>query len=193
MAKKIDKLLVIDIEATCWEEEPPDHQKSEIIEIGVTVVSLPQLQCETSDGLLVNTHGSRVSEFCTLLTTLTQDLVDQGMPFHAACIKLQNEYKSKERAWASWGDYDRRQFERQCSRREFSAAKYPFSTTHLNLKNLFALELGLSREVGMDKALEILGIELTGTHHRAVDDAQNIARIACELLKPGRKYFQNLT
>ena len=31
MARKLDHILVIDIEATCWQGEPPPGQRSEII------------------------------------------------------------------------------------------------------------------------------------------------------------------
>ena len=34
MARKLDRILVVDIEATCWEGNPPPGQTSEIIEIG---------------------------------------------------------------------------------------------------------------------------------------------------------------
>lgn len=33
--KTTDKIIVIDLEATCWEEQPPAGQVSEIIEIGM--------------------------------------------------------------------------------------------------------------------------------------------------------------
>ncbi|MFE2626194.1 DNA polymerase III, partial [Streptomyces caelestis] len=33
-------LNVVDVEATCWEGQPPPGQVSEIIEIGLTVVDL---------------------------------------------------------------------------------------------------------------------------------------------------------
>jgi len=31
-------LNVVDVEATCWQDNPPSGQRSEIIEIGLTVV-----------------------------------------------------------------------------------------------------------------------------------------------------------
>jgi len=40
MAAKLDKLIVIDIEATCWEGDPPEGQAAEIIEIGVCVLDV---------------------------------------------------------------------------------------------------------------------------------------------------------
>lgn len=55
-----------------------------------------------------------VSEFCTELTGLTQTEVDTGLPFADACARLTAEHAAAKRGWASWGDYDRKQFLRQC-------------------------------------------------------------------------------
>lgn len=60
---------------------------------------------------------------------------------------------------------------------------YPFSPTHLNVKNLFALMHGLPHEVGLDEALQRFGLPLEGTHHRGHDDAWNIARVLAHLLQ----------
>ena len=52
----------------------------------------------------------------------------------------------------------------------------------INVKTLFAITRSLRREVGMSKALQILGMPLEGTHHRGGDDAWNIAGILCDIL-----------
>lgn len=36
--KTTDNILIIDLEATCWEDRPPRGQESEIIEIGVCIM-----------------------------------------------------------------------------------------------------------------------------------------------------------
>lgn len=132
--------------------------------------------------ILVKPEHSRVSEFCTKLTGLTQEEVDQGISFGQACMLLKEEYAVHDRVWASYGDYDRRHFEWQCRMREI---RYPFGT-HINVKNLFALMYRLPREVGMVEALKIIGLPLEGEHHRGADDAWNIARILWEILERGK-------
>ena len=179
MARQLDQLLVIDVEATCWEDSPPPGQENEIIEIGVCTVDVRRRQRGERESILVRPQRSRVSDFCTQLTTLTQAEVDQGIPFEEACRLLRSKYRCDQRTWASYGDYDRNQFERQC--RSFGV-KYPFGTTHLNVKNLFALFRGLHHEVGMSAALEMLGLSLEGIHHRGGDDAWNIASVLLALL-----------
>ena len=83
----------------------------------------------------------------------------------------------------SYGDYDRQMFERQC--RELGVP-YPFGVGHLNVKSLFAVACGLPREMGMSRALLHLGLPLEGTHHRAGDDAWNIAAILSKILMSAR-------
>ena len=179
MAKQLDQILVIDIEATCWPGKTPAGQENEIIEIGICTVDVASRRRLEKRSILVKPERSRVSEFCTKLTTLTQEDVEQGITFREACSILKKEYSSKKRLWASYGDYDRRQFERQCNARHIA---YPFGPTHLNVKNLFALIYGLKKEVGMSKALELLALPLEGVHHRGGDDAWNIARVLCTIL-----------
>lgn len=181
----LDKVIVLDIEATCWEPENtrPKNETNEIIEVGLALVDLNSLRIEETAGLLVKPVKSRVSAFCTKLTTLTQEQVDKGASFATTCNELRTHWRSKDRTWVSWGDYDRKQFERQC--REASI-EYPLGQRHLNLKNLFALAYGLNREIGMDKALDKINLSMQGTHHRGVDDAFNIASIFIHTMKKFR-------
>jgi inhibitor of KinA sporulation pathway (predicted exonuclease) len=176
----LDQLLIIDVEATCWEGPVPEDQESEIIEIGLCTLDVITGERAEKRSILVKPERSRVSPFCTQLTTLTQEMVDQGVTFMKACTILRQEYASKERVWASYGDYDRRMFERQCQ--EFQV-EYPFGVRHLNIKTLFALMDGLRGEVGLAEALRRLNMPLEGTHHRGGDDAWNIGGIFVELMK----------
>ena len=103
-----------------------------------------------------------------------------GVTFREACRVLKDEYRSADRPWASFGDYDRKQFDRQC--RE-TGVSYPFGPRHLNVKTLFAVAHGLPAEVGMPQAVGMLGLSLEGTYHRGHDDAWNIAGVLVELLR----------
>lgn len=183
MARKLDHILVVDVEATCWEGDPPPGQSSEIIEIGLCVLDLTTLMRVERRDILVRPARSTVSPFCTQLTTLTQADVDGGLPLAQACQILLQEYLASARLWASYGDYDRQQFERNCG--EFGIP-YPFGPGHLNVKTLLAVALGRNREVGMRAGLAALGLPLEGVHHRAGDDAWNIAATLAEILRRAR-------
>ncbi|GAA2106149.1 3'-5' exonuclease [Actinomadura alba] len=171
-------LNVVDVEATCWPGAPPAGQVSEIIEIGLCVVDLASRERVSRHRVLVRPARSTVGEFCTELTGLTQDEVDGGVGFREACRILERDHYSRHRAWASWGDYDRRQFERQCGA---GGARYPFGSRHTNAKKTFSEVYGLSRRLGMKGALAHAGLPLEGRHHSGVDDAWNIAALVLEM------------
>jgi inhibitor of KinA sporulation pathway (predicted exonuclease) len=180
VAGRLDRLLVIDIESTCWQGSPPEGQESEIIEIGICVLDIHSGERVNKESLLVKPERSQVSVFCTQLTTLTQTQVSrEGVEFEKACRILKRKYLAHNRVWASYGDYDRRQFERQCAARGID---YPFGPSHLNVKTLFALIQGLTQEIGMIEALKLLGLPVEGTHHRGVDDAWNTALLLSTLM-----------
>ena len=179
MAKLLDQIVVVDVESTCWDGPPPRGESSEIIEIGVCLVCVADGARSERDSILVKPVRSQVSPFCTELTTLTQEQVDRGCTFAEACRILSLNYRTRERPWASYGDYDRRQFERQCAEMQVS---YPFGPTHINVKNLFAVTRAMPHEVGLPEALEHLSLPLEGTHHRGGDDAWNIAALLAAIL-----------
>lgn len=183
VAKLLDRIVVVDVESTCWEGAPPAGQVSEIIEIGVATVDVSSLRRVERRSILVRPVRSEISEFCSRLTTLTPGHVAAAKSLADAVKVLRQEFKSQERLWASWGDYDRRQFERAC---KDAGVGYPFGIGHLNVKTLFAVAHGLDREVGMDAACQRSGIAMEGTHHRGADDAWNIAGLLCRLLEPSR-------
>lgn len=175
MAKKLDKIVIIDIEATCWEGKVPDDMDNDIIEIGICLLDVITGEISDNRGIIVKPERSVVSPFCTELTTITQEMVDsEGISFKEACSILKKEYLTQSRAWASFGAYDQKQFQKQCQSMNIA---YPLGPSHINVKTLFALKRKLVHEQGMAGALALLNISLEGTHHRGVDDAKNIAKI----------------
>jgi inhibitor of KinA sporulation pathway (predicted exonuclease) len=168
------RINVIDIESTCWEGAPPEGETSDIIEVGIAVLRLRDLVIENRDNIVVQAKRSKVTPFCTSINHLTQERVDQGDDFQSTCRMLRDVYKGRERMWASYGDFDRTRFERQC--RELNVA-YPFGKPHLNIRTLFTTVFGLDNRPGTDEALAMLGLEFVGTRHNGGDDAYNGARI----------------
>ena len=175
MARKLDKIVVVDIEATCWNGKVPEGMESDIIEIGVCLLDIKSGEISDNRGILVVPERSTISPFCTELTTITEDMIDQeGIDFKDALKILREEYSTQSRAWASYGAYDLKMFNRQCADLKRG---YPFGPSHINVKTLFALKRKMGHETGMAGALDQLEIPLEGTHHRGVDDARNIAKI----------------
>ncbi len=169
-------VVIIDLEATCWEGNPPLGQMNEIIEIGVCQFHFISGEITDKQSLLVKPVDSTVSEYCTHLTTITTELLlTEGKSFSEQLIALNEQYRPQQKIFASYGDYDKNMLIRQCTRLRLDN---PMAhSIHLNVKTLFAIKHKLQKEVGLDKALNIAGITLEGTHHRGHDDAYNIAKL----------------
>lgn len=187
MARKIDKIVVVDIEATCWDGDPPRGQESEIIEIGACLLDPDDTSRSCRTSILVKPERSTAGEFCTGLTTITQGMLDdEGIPFASACDMLRNSLRTHRRVWASYGDYDRTMFEKQCKAR---GIPYPFGRTHINVKALAGFARAGRTEFGLDKAMRLMLLQMEGTHHRGADDAWNIAAVLGELIGASRSAF----
>ena len=179
MKRRLDKILVVDLEATCWESEPPNGESSEIIEIGLCVLDVATGERTDTQGILVKPERSALSDYCQKLTTITPDMLTGAPSFAEACALLVERFDSTRRTWASYGDFDRIKLMQQC---EDWGVPYPFGRSHINVKNLFALQQGLSKEVGLQEATALIGLLFEGTIHRGVDDAWNIAAVLNRVL-----------
>jgi len=177
--RKLDKIIVVDLEATCWKGDPPAGELSEIIEIGLCILDVATGQRDFGRALLVKPRHSQLSEYCQNLTTITPEMLENGLDLREACAILREDYHSETRTWASYGDYDRVMLAAQC---EAWDIPYPFGRSHINVKNLFALHMGLQREVDLQKATEMLGLPFEGALHRGIDDAWNIAAVLNDVL-----------
>ena len=171
-------LNVVDVEATCWEGDPPPGMANEIIEIGLATIDVDSWKRVEKHQIPVRPERSEVSAFCTQLTGLTAEVVGSGVSFAEACELLTTQYGAAERVWMSWGDYDRKQFVRQC---EATGVAYPFGPIHVNAKARFADVRRLKRGPGMSRALDLAGLPLEGRHHSGADDAWNIAALIVQL------------
>lgn len=181
-----NKVNIVDIECTCWDiNGQPINEISEIIEIGITVVDNIKLEILSTESILVKPEKSKVSEFCTSLTTITQKDVESGISFNDACKLLKTKYKSKDRTWISWGDYDRKMFEKMS--KEYTI-QYPFGPRHINLKNCFSIFNGniLDKELDLLSMSQFTQIPLTGILHRGDSDSFNIAKFYIHFLNKYR-------
>lgn len=164
--------LVIDLEATCDRSGFP-RDEMEIIEIGAVLVDpktlLPTDEFQTFVRPILHT---RLTPFCTELTSIAQSDVD-GAPGFPEAIEALRSWLPGPVRFGSWGYYDKRQLEQDA---RLHWVKLPFGKGHLNIKQQFADRLK-TRPMGMARALKRVGIELEGTHHRGIDDARNIAKL----------------
>lgn len=181
MAIRTDIVNVIDLEATCWErpDERPDDERQEIIEIGICAVDVPGRKILDKEAIFVRPTQSKISDFCTELTSITPDMVEDAGSLPEAFHRLYDRYDCQNRIWASWGDWDRKMFLKDCRAK---GVMYPFPDTHFNIKALYSLHNGLTTQRGLGKACHLEGLEFEGTHHRGVDDAYMISQLMLKIL-----------
>lgn len=172
-------LNVVDLEATCWDAYygTGGHPLPEIIEIGITELDLRTRTFGCTEGILVRPRVGDISEFCTELTTITPEMVAEQPYLDTQVQYFREKYNTKNRIWASWGEYDKSQWQRECGRTNIS---YPFDSFHINIKAVFATLY--QRRMGIDEALLAVGLPFTGTHHRGGDDSRNIAQLYLTLI-----------
>ena len=175
-------MLIVDLEATCWKGYPPKSQTSEIIEIGVCELNLSTLDISNKVSFLVKPLRSKISKYCTELTSITQEMVDESPTYIQAVEMLHQAFKPKKRMWGSWGQYDLKQFNRNSN---IYKIPNPMGKNHINLNHIFSIFYG-GKIFGMADACRHLNLELEGQHHRAHDDAYNTAKIIQHILQKNK-------
>lgn len=168
--------LIVDLEATCADDNSIPRRRMEMIEIGAVLLNSQTLQIESEYQTFVKPILNPVlTEFCKSLTSISQQDIEEAPLFPAALKDFQSWfYPCGSYRFCSWGDYDRHQFVQDC---QLHGVGYPFPGDHLNLKKAFSIKINSIKKFGMAGALAKLGLELEGVHHRGIDDARNIARI----------------
>lgn len=169
------RYIIVDLEATCW-ENVRDAKRMEIIEIGaVELPSSGEPPTREFNRFVRPVSSPILSDFCRDLTSIRQKDVDGADPFSTVILEFLDWIGDEPYTLVSWGGYDQSQFRIDCRRH---SVPFPNSfENHLNLKKAFA-EVMSVKLCGMAKALSIAGIRQEGTHHRGIDDARNIAKLA---------------
>jgi inhibitor of KinA sporulation pathway (predicted exonuclease) len=173
------RYVIVDLEATCW-QTGTNPSRMEIIEIGAVLLDSGDMQPIKEFGRFVKPIVEPVlSAFCTQLTSIQQHDIDNVEHFYTVFPAFLDWIGPEPFMLCSWGAYDLNQFRTDCQRHGI-----PFPATferHINLKKAFA-QWKHVKPCGMKAALAMLNLPLEGQHHRGIDDARNIARIAQQLL-----------
>ncbi|MDV6316694.1 3'-5' exonuclease [Idiomarina sp. HP20-50] len=175
-------ILIVDLEATCWEgnveglERKQTVDDMEIIEFGCVVAKFDGTVVDSRSFIVRPQLHSKLSQFCTQLTSITQNDVDSAPVYQNVVSEINQWLESYNlSAWGSWGNYDKNQINAEF-RRHGLAPEF-LSRPHINIKQQWRQGKVSSRNAGLDNALQYHGFSFEGTHHRGIDDALNIARL----------------
>ena len=180
---KTNKIVIIDLECTCWNDKDRDFQtkNAEIIEIGLTEYSRTENKILAKKSFLVKPEFSEITDFCTGLTSITPEMVKDSPNLRETLDLIVSQYRLREIMWGSWGYFDNKQLKRECKRKNI---QNPFQDrNYMNLKAYVSMNQGWARAKGVENALKTLQMEFEGRAHRAIDDTYNIARILQKISK----------
>ncbi|XP_043575937.1 3'-5' exoribonuclease 1 isoform X2 [Chiloscyllium plagiosum] len=186
-----DYICVIDFEATCEENNPPEYLH-EIIEFPIALVNTRTLEIEDTFQEYVKPElKPKLTEFCTKLTGITQDMVDKAGSFPDVLQQVVNWMREKELgtkcryAVLTDGSWDMSKFLNvQC---HLSSIEYPqFAKKWINIRKSYGNFYKVPRtQTKLASMLEKLGMKYEGRPHSGLDDSRNIARIAIRMLQDG--------
>ncbi|NXW43677.1 ERI2 exoribonuclease, partial [Nyctiprogne leucopyga] len=196
-------LIVVDFEATCWREA--GRRGPEIIEFPAVLLNTSTGEIESEFHTYVQPQEHPIlSEFCTELTGITQNQVDEGVPLHI-CLsqflkwiqKIQNEKKiifssdipshstseTKPCTFVTWTDWDLGVcLQYECKRKQLR--KPDILNSWIDLKATYKAFYN-RKPKGLSGALQDLGIAFAGREHSGLDDSRNTARLAWRLICDG--------
>jgi len=177
--------ICVDLEATCWDREDknkPVGFRNEIIEIGAVKCNEEGNVLEEFGIFLKPKKHPIISEFCTTLTTITQKDIDNAIDakdalneFFIWSLGLFQEDRDIVK-FVSWGHYDKRQFRDDLQLNGLDKNVIN-DGNHYSLKHLHGEWNNLKKPIGLGGACKFEKIEFTGTAHRGIDDAKNVAKI----------------
>lgn len=174
--------LVVDLEATCCDDGSIPTSEQETIEIGAVIVDgvCPELLGMYSSFVKPTRHPV-LTEFCQKLTGIKQSDVDGADRFPAAFRKFLDWMGELDggHQFCSWGNFDRDQFNRDCSYWWLPCALDNLGN-HLDIAWLFKRKTGRKR--GRRGAMKYLGLVPEGPNHRGLSDAKDGAAILSSLL-----------
>eukprot|EP00088_Acartia_fossae_P064105 TRINITY_DN7877_c0_g1_i18.p1 TRINITY_DN7877_c0_g1~~TRINITY_DN7877_c0_g1_i18.p1 ORF type:complete len:306 (-),score=30.36 TRINITY_DN7877_c0_g1_i18:151-1068(-) len=201
---KFSYLLILDFESTCWQRRPgaSNHNPPppEIIEFPVVLLDLKtgEIVSEFHE-YVMPTENSKLSQFCTELTGITQEMVDNGIPI-GTCLHLFNrwiknlidEYQlilDKNQGpgnmitCCTWSDWDLNLcLENECRRKQL--VKPASLCTWIDIRAVYR-RFYQRRPQGLNGALRDLGLEFSGREHSGIEDARNTAKLVYKMIQDG--------
>ena len=174
------RLVVVDVEATCW-KKGVFSRKKETIEIGAVKLLFDRAETQWPEfqTFVRPQRLPRLSSFCRELTGITQENVN-GAPAFPEALRLFLEWSQPlERVvLATWSRYDLWQLDLDLEGHGLPKLTIPY----IDVKKLAARTVGAKSfaETARELAPDCAALPA----HRAIADAQRTARILNRLLRP---------
>lgn len=166
--------IIFDLEATCWRGRPP-HGVNEVIEIGALKINPYGEVIEVFSKFIKPMVNPVLSDFCTKLTSITQDDVNKAKYFPIVAEEFISWIDvSESYSLCSWGKFDIQLLKNDC---KIHKMEDEWLQHNMNLKDEYHKLKGEHKLSGLKNTLTAEGFEFTGIEHRAISDAENLAKI----------------
>lgn len=168
----LEKAIIIDVESTC--DKNKEGFTNEIIEIGMADSSGKGIP-----SIFIKPQHSKITPFCTSLTTLTPEEIEEKGQDPKRAYKNLESIVSRYNKWASYGYYDKEMFDKM---NNLYGLNLKLPNEHINVRLIFAQKILNSNDAqkapkNPKDALEMLGKKFQGVNHRGEDDAINVANL----------------
>ncbi|XP_062565392.1 3'-5' exonuclease Snipper [Armigeres subalbatus] len=201
-------LIIIDFEATCWPaKDLPKWMQNEIIEFPAILLNLSDGKIESEfRQFVMPIENPRLSDFCTQLTGIRQDQVDNGVPLYT-CLELFDKWLQKtvigehklvlpktdarnptgNVAFATWTDWDLGAcLSKECIRKMIT--KEGYFNQWVDIRAIYKTFYQHNPKSFAD-ALSTLGMRFEGRAHSGIDDSRNIARLVARMRREGANFI----
>lgn len=167
--------IIYDLEATCWRGRPP-HGVNEVIEIGAYKINQLGDVLGVFNKFIKPTVNPVLSDFCRQLTSITQNDVDKAKTFPHVIQDFQDwiNIYDEDYKLCSWGKFDIQLLKNDC---KLHKLEYEWLENNINVKGQYHEIKGEHKLTGLKNTIKHEGMEFTGIHHRAISDAENLAKI----------------
>ncbi|MED5530701.1 MAG: 3'-5' exonuclease [Pseudomonadota bacterium] len=171
-----ERIVVLDLEATCWADgENVPIDKMETIEIGCVLCDLRGNIYDEFSTFVRPVQHPILSLFCTELTKIKQQDVDNAPRFLEAMTLLDRWAANRHSLWCSWGYYDFKLLDAELARN--GGQSLFIQKAHVNLKKAWRRTTRQKRNAGLGAAIRFHELSFEGEPHRALSDARNTARL----------------
>ncbi|MFZ1495419.1 MAG: 3'-5' exonuclease [Saprospiraceae bacterium] len=167
--------IIFDIEATCWQLKNPNLVQ-EIIEIGaVKLNSFGEIE-ESFNKFIKPIINPILSNYCVELTNIKQETVNVAKTFNFVIEDFQNwiDIDDDNYLLCSWGSLDQKLLQSDCLYHRIDS---DWTKHFINLKYQFHQIKKIKHPIGLYSVLDREGIIWKGQQHRAIYDAQNLAKL----------------
>lgn len=167
--------IIYDLEATCWRGRPPKGVQ-EIIEVGAYKVNQYGEVLGTFSEFIRPVVNTVLSDFCKQLTSIRQQDVDRASTFPVVIEAFKDwiNIYDEDYIFCSWGAYDKQFLLNDC---ELHNLDDDWLIKFIDLKQAYHDIKNTLKHRGLKKVVNNEGFEFTGIQHRAISDAENLAKI----------------